>query len=71
MCLATPARLIEINGDNARVNLSGIEFDVSVAFLDNPNIGDWVIVHAGVALSKVDQDHLDFWKSTGEQDELS
>ncbi len=71
MCLATPAKIISLNGDIARVDLNGIEFDVYVSFLEAPAVGDWVVVHTGVALSKVDKEQLDFWNKSGGHDELS
>lgn len=65
MCLATPAQILSITEETARVDLNGIKFDVNVSFIDEPKINDWVIVHAGVALSKVDDDYLNFWNQGG------
>ncbi|MCO4793420.1 MAG: HypC/HybG/HupF family hydrogenase formation chaperone [Bacteriovoracaceae bacterium] len=58
MCLAIPSQIIELNGDFAKVTLQESCFQVDISFLDNPQIGDWVIVHAGVALSIVDESEL-------------
>lgn len=55
MCLAIPARVAEIlDGDQAVVDLGGVRKDVSLALLDDVAIGDYVIVHVGYALTKLD-----------------
>lgn len=57
MCLAIPA-LIEqlIAEDSAIVNLGGVRKQVSLALLDDAAVGDYVIVHVGYALQKLDQE---------------
>ena len=60
MCLAIPARVAEIlEGDQAIVDLGGVRKDVSLALLDDVNIGDYVIVHVGYALQKLDPDEAE------------
>ncbi|HZV54313.1 MAG TPA: HypC/HybG/HupF family hydrogenase formation chaperone [Rhodocyclaceae bacterium] len=55
MCLAIPARVAEIlDGDQAVVDLGGVRKDVSLALLDGVEVGDYVIVHVGYALNKLD-----------------
>jgi hydrogenase expression/formation protein HypC len=54
MCLAIPAKILELNHDNAVVELSGVKRDISVALVDDVKIGDYVIVHVGYALTKLD-----------------
>jgi hydrogenase expression/formation protein HypC len=55
MCLAIPALITEICGDNlARVDMGGVSKEISLALLDDCAIGDWVIVHVGYALHKLD-----------------
>jgi hydrogenase expression/formation protein HypC len=55
MCLAIPARVVEISdGDNAIVDLAGVRKDISLALLEDVQVGDYVIVHVGYALSKLD-----------------
>lgn len=55
MCLAVPSKIIEINGNTARVEVDGVVRDASIMLLDNARIGEYVIVHAGFAISKVDE----------------
>ncbi len=57
MCLAIPAQVIKMLGARrALVNLGGIEKDISVALLEDVAIGDYVILHVGYALTKLDED---------------
>jgi hydrogenase expression/formation protein HypC len=62
MCLAIPGRVMEIvDASNrlARVDVAGVQRTVNVALLDADGIsvqpGDWVLIHVGFALSKVDE----------------
>lgn len=55
MCLAVPSKIVEINGQTAKVDVDGVSRDASIMLLDDLKIGDYVIVHAGFAISKVDQ----------------
>lgn len=55
MCLAIPALVVELrDGDNAVVDLAGVRKEISLALVENVEIGDYVIVHVGYALNKLD-----------------
>lgn len=55
MCHAIPAEVIEIlPGDRARVEFAGVAKEISTELLEDVTVGDWVIVHVGYALSKMD-----------------
>ncbi|MBK7000564.1 MAG: HypC/HybG/HupF family hydrogenase formation chaperone [Rhodoferax sp.] len=55
MCLAIPAQVLELRApDMAVVDLAGVRKEISVALLDTVAPGDYVIVHVGFALSKLD-----------------
>ncbi|AJI55723.1 HypC/HybG/HupF family hydrogenase formation chaperone [Francisella philomiragia] len=58
MCLAIPAEIVEIREDNqAIVNVGGVKKNISLALLrDEVLIGDFVIIHVGFALSKLDKE---------------
>lgn len=56
MCLAVPSRIIEIKNNVATVDVDGVRRDASLMLLDNVKLGDYVIVHAGFAISKVDEE---------------
>ena len=57
MCLALPVKVIELgSNDTAIVDLGGVRKEISLALLDDVNVGDYVILHVGYALSKLDPD---------------
>ena len=57
MCLAIPAQVVELrDGDNALVDLAGVRKEISLALVENVAVGDYVIVHVGYALNKLDPD---------------
>lgn len=57
MCLAMPAQVVSLlANEQAVVNLGGIEKQISLTLLDKAiNIGDYVIVHVGFALTRLDE----------------
>lgn len=55
MCLAVPARIIEIDKWMATVEIGGLTKQASLALLPDAVAGDYVLVHAGFAISLVDQ----------------
>lgn len=54
MCLGIPMKIVKIEGDRAMVSSGGVERRIAINFLDKPRIGDYVIVHAGFAIEKLD-----------------
>ena len=55
MCLALPVKVVEVGpGDAAVVDLGGVRKEISLALLDGVQVGDYVILHVGYALSKLD-----------------
>jgi hydrogenase expression/formation protein HypC len=56
MCLAVPAKILSINGDSAMIELGGTQREASVMLLENPSVGDWVILHAGFAIEKLSEE---------------
>lgn len=55
MCLAIPARVVELAaGDSAVVDLGGVRKEISLALVSDVAVGDYVIVHVGYALNKLD-----------------
>jgi len=57
MCLAIPAQVVATLGDGlARVDISGVRRDVSIAFTPDAQAGDWVLVHVGFALARIDEE---------------
>ncbi|MCK5083970.1 MAG: HypC/HybG/HupF family hydrogenase formation chaperone [Candidatus Omnitrophica bacterium] len=79
MCLAVPGKIESIQGDEplsrkGKVNFGGILKEVSLAYVPEAKIGDYVIVHAGFAISQVDEDEamkvFEYLKEIGELHEL-
>ncbi|NJL08413.1 MAG: HypC/HybG/HupF family hydrogenase formation chaperone [Methylacidiphilales bacterium] len=55
MCLAVPAEVTELLADDmANVSLDGVTKTVSVALLDEVAVGDYVVLHVGHALARID-----------------
>ena len=56
MCLAVPGKIVSVlSPEDAVADLGGIEKTINVSLIDNPSPGDWVIVHVGFALQKIDE----------------
>ena len=59
MCLAVPAKVLEIKDSLAKVELSGVMRDVSLMLLPEAKIGDYVLVHAGFAMQVVEEKEVE------------
>ena len=56
MCLAMPAQITQLKEQEiAVVNLGGIEKEISTALVEDVKVGDYVIIHVGYALTKLDE----------------
>jgi hydrogenase expression/formation protein HypC len=55
MCLAIPARIKSIRDQMATIDMEGTQRDVSLLLLEDAKIGDFVIVHAGFAIHRIDE----------------
>ena len=56
MCWAVPAKVVEIDGELGKVELSGTVREVGLQLVSDPQVGDYVLVHAGFAIQKVDEE---------------
>lgn len=56
MCIAVPFEVIEIDGNEAIVHYKGVKMKVNIALLENVDLGDYVLVHAGCAIEKMDKE---------------
>jgi len=79
MCLAIPGKVLSIAGDEplqraGRVSFGGIVKEVNLAFVPEAQVGDYVIVHVGVAISRVAEAEaqrvFDYLRQMNELDEL-
>ena len=55
MCLGIPVKIVEIKGETAIVESNGVKREAIITFIENPQIGDYVILHAGFAIQKIDR----------------
>lgn len=75
MCLGIPGEILEVLPDRpdlARVSVSGVRRAINIGLLEGEDIspGDWILIHVGFALSKIDEDEaksaLDFLEGIGQ-----
>lgn len=59
MCLAVPARVVEIGESSAVVEIGGVRREASLILLDGVTVGQWVIVHAGFAIAALDPEEAE------------
>jgi hydrogenase expression/formation protein HypC len=71
MCLAIPARIVELEGDVAVVDAMGNRYKAKTTLLPEAKLGDLVLVHAGFAISLVDEEEAkQTWQLIAEIDEF-
>ncbi|MFX1480372.1 MAG: HypC/HybG/HupF family hydrogenase formation chaperone [Promethearchaeota archaeon] len=74
MCLAIPGKILEINGNSALVDFDGIKQKIIIALIQNPEIGKYVIVHAGYAIEMMEENDaleaIEQWKELAEEQNL-
>jgi hydrogenase expression/formation protein HypC len=78
MCLAIPGKITEIYEvgglQMGKVDFGGITKEACLAYLEDPQVGDYTMIHVGFAISKVDEEEafrtLELLKELGELDEL-
>lgn len=65
MCLAVPARIVSIEGDEAVLDYGGVTRKANISMLSSASTGDYVLVHVGYAISKMDEaealETLELW----------
>ena len=74
MCLAIPGKILEINGNTALVDFDGIQQNIVIALILNPEVGKYVIVHAGYAIEMMNEeeamDAINQWKEIADEQDL-
>ena len=56
MCLSIPAKIVSIDGDMAEVSAGGSIFKSGLHMIENANVGDYILLHAGFAIQKISQE---------------
>jgi len=64
MCLAVPAKVIQVNDSHAQVDIIGVKTQINCLLVDHLKVGDKVLVHAGFAINKIDDEYFDFLRDT-------
>ncbi len=59
MCLGIPAKVVRIEGAMATVEIGGVTREISLMLVDEVSPGEWVVVHAGFAINRVDPDEAE------------
>ena len=64
MCIAIPAEIISIQGVYADVDIMGVESKVYIGLIENPKEGNFVLIHAGCAIQKIDERYFYYLEDT-------
>jgi hydrogenase expression/formation protein HypC len=59
MCLAVPALIVGLNGTTATISVDGALREVDVSLVEEPRLGDYVLVHAGFAIHKWEKSEVE------------
>ena len=59
MCLAVPAKIVSLNDSIATISVDGALRDVDVSLIEDPRLGDHVLIHAGFAIHKWDNSEVE------------
>jgi len=59
MCVAVPSRIVEIDGDTATVEVTGTRSHARLDLIEGAQVGDYVLVHAGFAITKIDAEEAE------------
>ena len=74
MCLAIPGKIVNIDGNSALIDFDGIKQKVIIALIQDPEVGKFVIVHAGYAIEMMDEkdalESIEQWKELAEEQNL-
>ena len=62
MCLAIPGKILKINGQIAEVDFNGVKKDINISLVDI-KVGEFVMVHAGFAIEKMEREQADYINS--------
>jgi len=75
MCLAIPGKILSIDGNSALIDFDGIEQEVIIALILKPEVGKYVIIHAGYAIEQMEEkdaiEAIDQWKEIADDQNLN
>lgn len=64
MCLAIPAKIVNVSNKHAEVDIMGIRQRINIQLIDEPKVEQYVLVHAGFAIQTIDESYFDFLYDT-------
>ncbi len=74
MCLAIPGKILKIDGNSALIDFDGLTQNVIIALIQNPEVGKFVIIHAGYAIEMINEkdafEAIEQWKELAEEQDL-
>jgi len=56
MCLGIPMKVVKVEGDSGIVEIGGVKREASFQLLENVKVGEYVLIHAGYAINKIDEE---------------
>ena len=59
MCIAVPGQIISVNDTQASVNIMNMHTIVNIQLIEKPKVGEYILVHAGCAIEKIDRGYFD------------
>lgn len=59
MCIAIPGQILNVENCNAIIDIMGLESKINVQLIENIKVGDYVLVHAGCAIQKIDKNYFE------------
>ncbi|APM38843.1 HypC/HybG/HupF family hydrogenase formation chaperone [Clostridium kluyveri] len=68
MCLAIPGIIKSIHGNLAKVDIMGIEKNVDIELIENPEIKDYILIHAGFGIEKIDREYFHYLKKVFQEE---
>ncbi|KKK41916.1 MAG: Hydrogenase isoenzymes formation protein HypC [Candidatus Lokiarchaeum sp. GC14_75] len=74
MCLAIPGKILEIEDNTALVDFDGIKQKIIIALIQNPEVGKFVVVHAGYAIEMMNEkdalEAIELWEEIANEQDL-
>lgn len=60
LCLAVPGQIKSIHENLAKVDIMGVEKSINIQLIENPHVKDYILIHAGFAIEKIDEKYFKF-----------
>ena len=64
MCLAVPAKIVSVHDNHAWAEIMGVRQKVNIQLINSPFPGEYILIHAGFAIEKIDSEYFNFLNET-------